>query len=314
MLGIFTISVLFVSCGKTVDESLELAEYLESADSPVNVEAFAKYITATNLNSEILTGNPYVIDIRSAEDYTGIGHIVGAVNVASADIISHLDAMDVTGYDKIVITCYTGQSAGFVTALVRIAGYDAYSLKWGMSSWNAACAGSLNSNSKNTYATQFETTDNPKGEEGPMPVIETGFKTGEEILEARIAVVLEEGFEVAGISDAEVFGNLDNYYIVNYWPVNHYTLGHVPGAVQYTPNEDLITDTYLMTLPVDKPVVVYCYTGQTSAFMAAYLRVLGYDARTLKFGVNGMATDWAASYGLTHWSTSEIAGNDLVTD
>jgi len=311
MLSILTISLLITSCGKTIDESQELVDFLESADSPINAESIAKYITATELNSEVLTGNPYVIDVRSADDYNA-GHIQGAVNVPAAEVITHLDAMDVSGYDKIAIACYTGQTAGFVTSLVRLAGYDAYSLKWGMSSWNAACASSLNSNSKNTYATQFVSTETVKGAEGELPVLTTGFETAQEILDAQIATVMASGFGEAGITAELVFANPDDYYIVNYWPKNHYDLGHVPGAIQYTPNEDLLSTTFLKTLPTDKTVVVYCYTGQTSAFMAAYLKVLGYDAKSLKFGVNGMATDWAAEKGLTYWSASQIAGNDLV--
>ena len=35
-------------------------------------------------------------------------------------------------------------------------------------------------------------------------------------------------------------------------------------------------------------VVTYCYTGQTSALLTACLRVLGYDAYSLKFGMNGL--------------------------
>ncbi len=312
MLSILTISVLITSCGKTIDESQVLAEYLESADSPIDVAAIAKYITATDLQSLILTGNPYIIDIRSAADYNTIGHIDGAVNVAAADVITHLDAMDVSTYDKIVLACYTGQTAGFVTSLVRLAGYDAYSLKWGMASWNASCAGPLNSNSKNTYETQLETTENPMAEPGALPVLSTGMETAEEILDAQLAAVMASGFDEAGVTAEEVFANPANYYIVNYWPKAEYDLGHVPGAVQYTPNESLLTSSFLNTLPADKTVVIYCYTGQTSAFMTAYLKVLGYDAKSLKFGMNGMAHDWAATNGLANWSTSQIAGNDLV--
>jgi rhodanese-related sulfurtransferase len=42
----------------------------------------------------------------------------------------------------------------------------------------------------------------------------------------------------------------------------------------------------MSTIPFDKPVVVYCGTGHNSAFATAYLRLFGYDARTLKYGNN----------------------------
>jgi rhodanese-related sulfurtransferase len=69
----------------------------------------------------------------------------------------------------------------------------------------------------------------------------------------------------------------------------------------------------LKTLPTDKPVVVYCYTGQTSAFMAAYLRLLGYDAKSLKFGTNGMIYDKMIDHGeMTVWNDEQIMGYDYV--
>ena len=45
----------------------------------------------------------------------------------------------------------------------------------------------------------------------------------------------------------------------------------------------------LNLLPTDKTIVVYCYTGQTSNQVMTYLRMLGYDAASLSYGVNGFA-------------------------
>ncbi|MDF1570405.1 MAG: rhodanese-like domain-containing protein [Bacteroidales bacterium] len=313
MLGMFAISVLLVSCGKTVDESLVLAEYMESTESPIDVTSINKLISAEALQQMVVAGNPYIIDIRG-DEYNTIGHIEGAVQVAPASVIAHLDGMDVTTYDKIVIVCYTGQTAAYVVSLANMAGYETVSLAFGMSSWNAATAGPWNSNAVNTYATELEASANPKGEEGAMPVLETGFETGEDILDARIAEVNTAGFGAGKISAADVWANPDNYYIVNYWPEENYNLGHIPGAIQYTPNESMLTTADLKTLPADKTIVVYCYTGQGSAFLTPYLRVLGYDAKSLLFGINGMATDWAAEKGLTSWGAGKIADYPLVTD
>jgi rhodanese-related sulfurtransferase len=36
------------------------------------------------------------------------------------------------------------------------------------------------------------------------------------------------------------------------------------------------------------PVGVYCYTGQTSAQVAAYLQMMGYDGKTVYYGVQKM--------------------------
>ena len=40
-------------------------------------------------------------------------------------------------------------------------------------------------------------------------------------------------------------------------------------------------------LPMDQPIVVYCYTGHTGQVAATILRALGYDVQNLKFGMMG---------------------------
>ena len=154
---------------------------------------------------------------------------------------------------------------------------------------------------------------NKKSKIGLTYIYGIGRTTAQEILDAQITAVNDAGFGEAAITSDKVTANPDDYYIVNYWSTDHYNLGHIPGAIQYTPHEDILSTEALKTLPTDKTVVVYCYSGQTSAFTAAYLKVLGYDAKTLKFGVNGMATDWAGDNGLFKWNPdSHIAGYTTV--
>lgn len=311
MLSIFAVAVLLTSCGETVNETQVLVDYLESAESPVTVAApgIPKYTTAADLQA-LLPDGAYVIDIRSEEDYNA-GHITGAVWVDQKQVIAHLDATD-TGSKKVVIACYTGQTAGFVTALVNLSGYTASSLKFGMSGW-ATSLDKITGNSKNLYDMGTVVTD--KAEEGSLPVLETGFEAAEDILDARITELNDIGFKDAiAISADKVMTSPGDYYIVNYWPEADYNVGHLDGAIQYTPHVDILSTEALKTLPTDKTVVIYCYSGQTSAFTAAYLKVLGYDAKTLKFGVNGMATDWAATNGFFSWdvtNTKHCAGYSL---
>jgi rhodanese-related sulfurtransferase len=144
-----------------------------------------------------------------------------------------------------------------------------------------------------------------------LPELTTGKETGEEIFLDRWDVVLAEGFGAAAITNGDVYANLDNYYIINYWPNAEYLdPGHIEGSMQYTPNTDLKLDESLKTLPTDKPVVVYCYTGQNSARIAAYLRIIGYDAKSLKFGANGMIYD---DMSKSKWSEGAVMGYDYVT-
>lgn len=39
-----------------------------------------------------------------------------------------------------------------------------------------------------------------------------------------------------------------------------------PRGVRGSPTAPFLSSTDLTTLPTDRPVVIYCYTGQTSAF------------------------------------------------
>ncbi len=316
MVAILFLALFAVSCNKEedVNEAQVLVEYLESADGGnYAATAMPAIVSAEHVKTLNTTGANYIIDIRSAADYA-LGHIENAVNVSSKDVLTHLEGTtDDDSKDEIIIVCYSGQTAAWATCLLRLAGYDnAYSMGFGMCSWNTDFAGSWNNNTKSMYTSEFTKDATEKGPEGELPVLNTGFKTGKEILDARIEEVFAEGFDPAKITNATVFGALESYYIANYWAEADYTeIGHIPGAMQYTPKVGMSLDGDLKTLPTDKAVVVYCWTGQTSANMAAYLRVIGYDAKTLLFGANGMIYSDLSSH---KWSASSIMGYDYVVD
>ena len=303
-----------------VNEAEVLVNYLESADSPLGKDFVASdlptIMTATDVKTLNETGKVYIMDIRAAADFA-LGHIKNAKNVAFADILTHVKSINMASYDKVAIVCYTGQTAGYAASLLRIMGYSkVFSMKWGMCSWHADFAGKWNSAiaTGNAYASQFVATETAKSAKGDLPILSTGKTTGEEILEARVATLLTEGFTPASITNATVFGSLNTYQIVNYWPAAQYSdaaLGHVPGSMQYEPKVSMKYAADLTTLPANKPVVVYCYTGQTSAFLTAYLRLLGYDAKSLLYGTNGMIYDkMVAKGGMSVFTAGEIKGYD----
>lgn len=311
------LSLVFVTSCKDdeeiiINEAEVLATYLEANGDFINTYTPA-LIKADDVLALNATGGVYIMDIRSAADFAA-GHIDKAVNVPLADLISHYDANNLSTYQKVVVACYSGQTASYGASLMRIAGYDnVYSLKWGMSSWNPVFD-KWTANLSNARATQFVTDPATKNAVGELPVLNTTFTTGADILKARVESVLLEGFDPGKITNATVFDNTANYYIVNYWLAEHYAIGHIPGAIQYTPNQSWKLATDLKTLPTDKPVVVYCYSGQTSAFVAAYLRVLGYDAKSLMAGGNGMIYDIMKDNSLTTFSDADIHDYAYVTE
>jgi len=316
MLAILIVPFLMVSCDKDEDppeisEAEVLVKYMEDPNSPAanygNGGLAIK--SAEAVHTLIAAGKVYLIDIRSAEHWAE-GHIEGSVNLAAGAVRDHIDATDLSAYDEISIICYTGQTAGWLTSLLQLAGYkDVYAMKFGMSSWHADFD-KWSANISNEKSTLFTDAVTDKAAAGDLPALNTGNEDGADIFETRFDAVLAEGFGAAAITNTAVYDNLDNYYIINYWPNAEYEdPGHIDGAIQYTPSEDLPLDAFLKTLPTDKPVVVYCYTGQNSARVAAYLRVIGYDAKSLKFGANGMIYEDMTK---AKWSEAAIMGYDYV--
>jgi len=65
--------------------------------------------------------------------------------------------------------------------------------------------------------------------------------------------------------------------------------GHPEDAIHYNHNvfegiSELRSSNYLQTIPPDQYILIYSYSGQLSAFATAYLRILGYNAYSLKYG------------------------------
>lgn len=278
----------------TVNESEVLVQYLEGTNDFINSTSCPAMISASALNTDILAGaNIAIIDVRSATDYAN-GHIQGAVNVAIADIVNYYRTNSLSSKTKVVVTCYTGQSAAFAVALLRLSGYtNVFDLKFGMCSWAYPTTWNSKKTEGQTSPITLQTTANAKNTAGSLPTLTTGKTTGAEIFESRLSTILTEGYSAASITRTTLFQNLSAYYIVNYWPEAQYTNpGHIEGAVQYTPQNDLKLANFLKTLPTSgKTIVVYCYTGQTSAHIVAYLRLLGYDAKSLSFGANNLFYD-----------------------
>jgi len=258
-------------------------------------EKSGNYINSTNIPALIFADEVLenikeykLIDIRNQDDYIS-GHLEGAINLKTKDIISYLKHdIYAVSFEKIVIISNSGFDASYVTSILRLLGYgNVYTLKYGMSSWNKEFAKKYwGNNTSNKYASKLETTENVKLEKTAYPKLNTGKFTAYEILEARADTLLDSlNFR---INTEALFEDLSKYYIINYWPNFQYEKGHIPGAIQYTPRATLVKDSALFTLPLDKAIVLYEYTGHHSAFATAYLNILGYDAKTLEYGTNAL--------------------------
>ena len=141
------------------------------------------------------------------------------------------------------------------------------------------------------------------GEDSPLRQDPVFRKYMEEykILDARIDVAIAAWPTL--IAGADVMNNLDAYNIMNYWSEDHYLgFGHFDGAYQLTP-KTLTTDGNLNVFDPDGTNIFYCYTGQTAAAACAYLTVLGYDVKSVKYGVNSVIYDTLPTAGYKWYGT-----------
>lgn len=87
-----------------------------------------------NLNDGDESNDPFILSVRSAEDY-GKGHIPGAAWADPKALFTAEGLATLPADQPIVVYCYTGQAASQVTSALNMLGYDASNLVFGMSSW-----------------------------------------------------------------------------------------------------------------------------------------------------------------------------------
>ena len=226
----------------------------------------------------------YIYSVRKAEDFNK-GHIEGAINNPFGKAMA-ADFANLPKDKTIVVYCYTGQTAGQVTAALRLMGYDAVSLNGGMGTPANAPMGWAN----NGFPVVSEVTTKLDELYTNMP--EHIFKIAEK--EFVDMVVAGDAMTVLDIRSAE-----------------DYAKGHVKGAVN-VPWGPAIAEN-LSKIPTDKPVFIYCYTGQTAGQAVVTLNVAGIEARSVNLGWNlGISkVEGVAAVTVTEASAFEGAGIEI---
>jgi len=274
------------------NETEFLLEDLSENGDYVNGRNFPSLIKTSAVHDQ-LENKILIVDIRSKNEFSG-GHIKGAVNKDFTALPIYFESgIKPFEYDRIVLVSSDGQVSSYATSLLRLMGYgNVYAMRWGMSGWdNTYAQNGWFSGCSSEFQDQLETTINEKPAGKGMPELNTGMLTGEEIGAARFKYLFSKGLDEVMIEASDVFSNLQDYYIINYDRRDKYESGHIPGAVRYKPGATLSIVEEMATIPADKVVVVYCGTGHNSGFVTAYLRLFGYDARTLRYGNNSFMYD-----------------------
>ena len=313
VLVIAVISVIFVLGCKddTTDPDVGgvevLTAYMDGAGMDIDALT-ASAFKVPDSTFQATLADYYIMDIRSG-DYHGAtaadaadgivdydnGHIPGAVLSSLGSILA--DATNSGGL-PIIVVCYTGQSAGHAVMALRLSGYTAQVLKWGMSGWHSDFDKWSGNTAQLNHASWVAAPgDIADPQMFDLPSWESDLEDGAATLAERISLITD-GFN--GVASVDVLDMPTDYLINNYWGADDVvTYGNIDGAYRSKP-------LILENLDPSETVVTYCWTGQTSSLVTAYLTLLGYDAKSLKFGVNSIIYDdltghkWGASMDYTY--------------
>lgn len=226
-----------------------------------------------------------IIDIRTPEKYKE-GHIEGAYNVQRDELLDFFkNEQNPAGFEKIAIVDDNGPLAVYLATLLQLSGYNnAYGLKFGIATWNSKFEEEISKHLSNKYAAKMDTTPTYRPAPSNLPNLETNDIVG--LLSERLELTVSDTITNIIISPDEVFNNLDNYFLLAYWSKDKFVQGHIPGSFQYDIRSELSPNIALNTLPTDKRIVVYCNTGHHAIAIVAYLKLLGYDAVSMMYGLN----------------------------
>ncbi|RJQ43629.1 MAG: rhodanese-like domain-containing protein [Gaiellales bacterium] len=268
-----------------------LASTETSGDYAAN--AIAADVLAAKLADPAEKEKLTIVDIRKKEDFDK-GHIEGAINIAYQEWASMANMAMLPAENKIIVVCYSGNTAAQTVAGMRILGHDAAALKGGMEAWEAGKAqGTITALEGASNAVVMDPAMN---EAAPAPSA-----TWEPLSEAQhgdLMMAVDEYFmnmEGGGlnvITAADLKAKIDSgetaeMTLLDIRSAEDFTgVGHIEGAVN-VPFKAVAVPDNLSLLSKDKQVVVICYTGNTAAQAVTALNLLGYDAIALKYGMMG---------------------------
>lgn len=299
-LTILVVFLLLAGCGGSKETAAptqapaeEAAPAAAAAEQPTVADAVMAYfadmpdhiykINQNEFLQMVAAGSEMTaIDIRSADDYA-TGHIKGAVNMPWGTPAMY-EMLPYIPVDKpVFVNCYSGQTAGQAVAVLNIAGIPARSVNLG---WNF---GLSRVEGMQEYV---ETTPNelPSTPQNDIP----------DYLMAAYREYYEQTAEAAGTPFASNIVSEDNakaifdaadpdVLFVSIRRPEHYAEAHIDGAINVPFGAGM--EENFASLPADKKLIVYCYTGQTAGQTVAGLRMLGYDAVSLKGGMGMPANE-----------------------
>jgi len=287
------LSLLLSGCGQqATPTTTQPSTTAAPAEDPVKVVKGAintYYYSAADLGSYLITTDKLkgeldksadkylVLDVRKAVDYSK-GHISGAVNVPyGTDIGVNLDKIRAAAKGKtLIVTCYSGQSAGQVTSTLNIAGIKANTLIGGVGSADPA-VGWLGAK----YPVVTEPTIMPSA-----PAVDSPNKIIDTVVKDYFFKLPEDSNMIDGKTLHEkVASSPDKYVFVDIRKAEDFAKGHIKGAVNYPYGADIAKNLdAIIEKGKGKTVIVNCYSGITSGQTVALLNTIGVNAKSLLSG------------------------------
>jgi rhodanese-related sulfurtransferase len=136
------VAVLFVFTGVAfalTDEEYKTVQKV--ADEYMsNVPADGYHIAAEDVLKRLQSGkNDFIIvDVRMPKDKKyDQGHLPGAVYIGFKEIAKPENLAKLPKDKDIIVHCDTGHEQNKALSVLRMLGYKAYDMKWGMMSWNS---------------------------------------------------------------------------------------------------------------------------------------------------------------------------------
>lgn len=273
-------------------------------ESPGNLISAAEL--DSRLKSPAWSSQTFLLDTRPENEWEQEGHIQGAVHIPLQQV-AEPQYLDTLPRDRLIVCISsTGHTAAQLASVLRWLGYRAVLLDHGMAAWTKTAdrqwmINDVRAGMAEDRALVHDGPPPPAAQAPPAPFTEPPAEDLETLTNAARALLREDVFEKQYPYNNAFAKDLydllqDPFYsqqtfLLDVRPEASWTdVGHIEGAV-HIDWRSLGLPENLARLPQDKLIVVLGDTGQTAAQATAILRMLGYNAVTLRSGV----TAWAAT-------------------
>lgn len=319
---VITSSIFFSSCLKDkgiepappLENSPQILLQLEASGDLINSVSFPKFISADSLFS--ILADVVVIDLRAASEFQ-TARISGSINLEMKNLFNYIK-QNVPASKSVVLVDGSSQKSVYAASLLGFAGMqNIVVLRWGLASWNSVIQSWQNYLHFNIH-TKFEGKVNSKGTFTPLPKIEESFASTTELIEKRVQSLLSDNFEDLLISSDTLNARKFDYYVVCYGTQKFYREtqsypGHFKNSILYQPRADFKSNTDLQTLASDRIIGIYDFDGTAAASLSAFLKLLGYNVKFVKFGAHEMIYEHLIFAGGTMFSGSVVRNYPVVS-